>query len=95
MNIPKLLLSVCLFVAVSSIFAQPAKKSKEQAKYQSAYDSKTLSPKDNPNLLPNNRWINPTGTQVYFGNPALENHALDVALSPTKSGWLLKVGMKW
>jgi len=91
MNIPKLFLSVSLFLAVATIFAQSAKKSKEQAKYQSAYDSKTLSPKDNPNLLPNNRWINPAGTQVYFGNPALENHALDVALSPDEK-WVAVEG---
>jgi len=91
MNIPKLFLSVCLFLAVATLFAQPAKKSKEQAKYDTSYETKTLSPKENPNLLSNNRWITPAGTQVYFGNPDLENHALDVALSPDEK-WVAVEG---
>jgi len=91
MNIPKLILSVCLFLAVATMFAQPAKKSKEQAKYDSSYETKTLSPKDNPSLLSNNRWISPAGTQVYFGNPDLENHAMDVALSPDEK-WVAVEG---
>jgi YVTN family beta-propeller protein len=33
-------------------------------------------------LLPWNRLILPAGLQVYFGNNALENHAMDAALSP-------------
>lgn len=32
--------------------------------------------------LPYNRMIQPAGIQIIFGNEALENHALDVALSP-------------
>ena len=91
MNSLKLLLLVSLLMAASSIFAQSVKKSKGQAQYQSAYDTQTLSPKDYPNLLPNNRWIHPAGTQVYFGNPALENHALDVALSPDEK-WVAVEG---
>jgi len=91
MNNPKLFLSVGLFFAVAILFAQPAKKSKEQAKYDTSYETKTLSPKDNPNLLSNNRWINPTGIQVYFGNPDLENHAMDVALSPDEK-WVAVEG---
>ena len=82
MNITKLLLLASLLSVSISIVAQPVKKSKEQAKYESAYDYKTLSPTDNPDLLPNNRWIKPAGTRVYFGNPDLENHAMDVVLSP-------------
>ena len=91
MNIPKLILSSSLFLVFTSAFAQPAKKSKEQAKYDSSYETKTLSPKDNPNLLSNNRWITPAGTQVYFGNPDLENHAMDVALSPDEK-WVAVEG---
>ena len=34
--------------------------------------------------MPYNKVLNPAGTQVFFGDPALENHALDVALSPDK-----------
>ena len=33
-------------------------------------------------LLPWNRLIQPAGLQVYFGDKALENHAMDAALSP-------------
>ena len=33
-------------------------------------------------LLPYNRMIQPAGFQVFFGQEALENHALDAALSP-------------
>jgi YVTN family beta-propeller protein len=83
MQIQKLFISVLLLLSVSvSLQAQPKKKNKEQNKYWSSYEDKTLSPTDNPNLLPYNRWIDPAGTQIYFGNPDLENHALDVALSP-------------
>lgn len=32
--------------------------------------------------LPYNRMIQPAGLQVYFGDPTLENHSLDAALSP-------------
>lgn len=91
MNSLKLLLLVSLLIVASSIFAQPAKKSKEQARHESAYDTQTLSPKDYSDVLPNNRWIHPAGTQVYFGNPALENHALDVALSPDEK-WVAVEG---
>lgn len=44
---------------------------------------------DNPRkvLLPYNRFIQPAGTQIYFGDPELENHALDAVLSPDKK-WL-------
>ena len=91
MNTTKLILSVSLFLLVVTTFAQSPKKSKEQAKYDTSYETKTLSPKDNPNLLSNNRWITPAGTQVYFGNPALENHALDVALSPDEK-WVAVEG---
>ena len=39
-----------------------------------------------PNVLtmPYNKVLHPAGTQIFFGDPALENHALDVALSPDK-----------
>ena len=34
--------------------------------------------------MPYNKVLTPAGTQLFFGDPALENHALDVALSPDK-----------
>lgn len=33
-------------------------------------------------LLPYNRFIQPAGLQIFFGDEALENHALDAVLSP-------------
>ena len=50
-------------------------------------EGKVLSPNKLPILLPYNRWIDPAGVQIYFGNPEEENHALDVALSPDEK-WL-------
>ncbi|MCD6332265.1 MAG: bifunctional YncE family protein/alkaline phosphatase family protein, partial [Bacteroidales bacterium] len=41
--------------------------------------------------LPYNRWINPAGKQLFFGNQLLENHALDCALSPDGK-WLAVEG---
>ncbi len=35
-----------------------------------------------PVSMPYNKVLTPAGTQVFFGDSALENHALDVALSP-------------
>jgi len=37
--------------------------------------------------LPYNRFIQPAGTHVFFGDASIENHALDVALSPDRE-WL-------
>ncbi len=82
MNSSKLILFFCTIGVPFFVSSQPVKKTKEQTKYESAYDFKTMSPTDDPNLLPYNRWISPAGTQVYFGNPSQENHAMDVALSP-------------
>jgi YVTN family beta-propeller protein len=89
MNFQRLIISSLLISAISiSLQAQPKRKNKEQLSYLSSYEDKTLSPTDNsPMLLPYNRWIDPAGVQIYFGNPNLENHALDVALSPDEK-WL-------
>jgi len=92
MKTVKFLISIGFAIFIATLtFAQSAKKSKEQAKYESSYDFKTMSPTDNPNLLPYNRWISPAGSQVYFGNKSLENHALDVALSPDEK-WVAVEG---
>jgi hypothetical protein len=88
MHFQKILISTLLISAVSVLlYAQPDKKNKEQARYLSSYEGKTLSPANSPILLPYNRWIDPAGIQIYFGNPEQENHALDVALSPDEK-WL-------
>ncbi len=82
-----ILLSLLILSASVSLNAQQAKKTKGQNKYLSSYDSKTLTPDQTPVLLPYNRWIDPAGSQILFGNKELENHALDVALSPDEK-WL-------
>ncbi|HEY5510741.1 MAG TPA: bifunctional YncE family protein/alkaline phosphatase family protein [Prolixibacteraceae bacterium] len=72
-----------LFAVTFSLQAQ----TKGQKKYLSSYEGKTLTPPQTPVLLPYNRWIDPAGTQLSFGIKELENHAMDVALSPDEK-WL-------
>lgn len=50
--------------------------------YHSAYDDSTLMVKAGPMLLPYNRFIDPAGDIVRFGNPDMENHSLDCCLLP-------------
>src|SRR4030042_5597450 len=55
---------------------------------QSQIVAKTEVKKDLPQIqLPYNRFIQPAGIQIFFGDEALENHSLDVVLSPD-SKWL-------
>jgi DNA-binding beta-propeller fold protein YncE len=92
MHFQKVLITTLLISAVPVwLNAQPDKINKEQAGYMGSYESKTLSPANTPILLPYNRWIDPTGSQIYFGNPDDENHALDVSLSPDEK-WLAVEG---
>jgi YVTN family beta-propeller protein len=84
----QLYLLALLFLTVSfSLQAQ----TKGQTAFMSSYETKTLTPGQGSVLLPYNRWIDPAGTQIYFGNKELENHALDVALSPDGK-WLAVEG---
>jgi YVTN family beta-propeller protein len=53
--------------------------------YFSPWDSHDLSGNTLPVIMPYNRIIDPAGDQIYFGHPELENHALDLALSPDKN----------
>ncbi len=50
--------------------------------YHSSYDDTTLSPDNSSILMPYNRFIDPAGSVIRFGNPSLENHSLDCALLP-------------
>jgi YVTN family beta-propeller protein len=52
---------------------------------QVPYNKIPLRP--NQILLTNDRIIQPAGLQIYFGDKSLENHSLDVALSPDRK-WL-------
>ena len=53
----------------------------QQNPYFSAWDSLYLDDQL-PLMLPYNRIIDPAGTQIYFGDLGLENHAMDCAISP-------------
>jgi YVTN family beta-propeller protein len=50
--------------------------------YHSSYDDTTLTIDNSSILMPYNRFIDPAGKVIRFGNPLLENHSLDCALLP-------------
>jgi len=52
------------------------------SRYHSSYDDTTLTIDNSAILMPYNRFIDPAGTVIRFGDPALENHSLDCALLP-------------
>jgi YVTN family beta-propeller protein len=60
----------------STLFAQ------QGSKYHSAYDDSTLQMQGPITLMPFNRLVLSAGKVVTFGDPRLENHALDFALLP-------------
>lgn len=68
MKMKRITLLVCLFLCLNSLKAQqdPGNSLQEQARI----------------LLPYNRFIQPAGRQIFFGDENLENHAIDAALSP-------------
>uniref|UniRef100_UPI003216C6E3 bifunctional YncE family protein/alkaline phosphatase family protein n=1 Tax=uncultured Draconibacterium sp. TaxID=1573823 RepID=UPI003216C6E3 len=74
-------LSFFLFIALSVISTQ-AQSKKEKDKHLSEYEGQTLTGNQLPVLMPFNRWIDPAGEQVYFGDKEMENHALDCSASP-------------
>jgi len=53
------------------------------------YDDSTLTSEAGPYAMPYNRWIDPAGDVVRFGDPKLENHSLDAVMLP--GGKLLAV----
>ncbi|HWS00899.1 MAG TPA: bifunctional YncE family protein/alkaline phosphatase family protein, partial [Prolixibacteraceae bacterium] len=87
----KIIILLLFLAGTFSVNAQKSKESADQKSYLSDYESKTLDPAQLPVLLPYNRWVDPAGTQITFGNKDLENHALDVALSPDGK-WLAVEG---
>jgi YVTN family beta-propeller protein len=76
------LLFALIIQATSPAPAQNTNREKQQAKHQSSIEKKTLSNNNLPVIMPYNRWIDPAGEQIYFGDSELENHAMDCALSP-------------
>lgn len=57
----------------------------DDASYQSSYDSKTLAVDNSAILMPYNRFVDPAGTVIRFGNPSQENHSLDCVLLPNQN----------
>lgn len=76
------ILSVILFLTSAQAFSQSKRVLKDQKRFRTSYESSTLAGNELPVLMPFNRWIDPAGTQIYFGDKEQENHALDCALSP-------------
>jgi YVTN family beta-propeller protein len=53
--------------------------------YHSSYDDSSLSVANEPVLLPYNRFLNPAGKIVRFGDFELENHSLDCITIPNEN----------
>lgn len=62
--------------------AQNKREKRQQDRHLSEYEELTLEGSNLPVLMPYNRWIDPAGFQLYFGDNQLENHAMDCAASP-------------
>lgn len=78
-------LTFTLILTIYSIFfgySQSRKVTDQQLKYKTSYESSTLSETTLPVAMPYNRWIDPAGEQVYYGDQGDENHALDCVVSP-------------
>lgn len=76
------LLVIVIVLSAFSGQSQNRKEKKEQKKYLGSYEKQTLNDSQLPLMMPYNRWIDPAGEQIYFGDTELENHALDCAVSP-------------
>ncbi|HEY1870490.1 MAG TPA: phosphoesterase, partial [Chitinophagaceae bacterium] len=53
--------------------------------YHSFYDDSSLSVANDPVLLPYNRFLNPAGKIIRFGDIGLENHSLDCITIPNEN----------
>src|SRR5215217_7932951 len=54
----------------------------KEGAYHSSYDDTTLAIDNKSVLMPYNRFMDPAGTVIRFGNPRLENHSLDCVMLP-------------
>jgi YVTN family beta-propeller protein len=80
-------LSLLLCICVLAFAKGPKHKhtkdiDQEETAYHSPYDDSTLLVRAGPILMPYNRYIDPAGTTVRFGNADKESHALDCVLLP-------------
>ncbi len=82
-NIFKIFLLLILISQIPVSCTGPKMAAKKQkARHLSSYEMQTLADSILPVMMPYNRWIDPAGEQIYFGDKELENHALDCAVSP-------------
>ncbi len=77
-----LILFITLFSACHSFKKDGVQEGNEQTNMHSAYDDSTLTNRVLPVMMPYNRLIDPAGKVISFGDPAFENHSLDVKLIP-------------
>jgi len=73
----KLLFFILPLVSISLFGCQPGIKSHTDTAVHTQTADTVLS-------MPYNKILKPAGSQLFFGDSALENHALDVALSPDR-----------
>ena len=80
-NVLKYIIAVCVtgFFSCSSSHIYKTSVTTDSS-YHSSYDDTTLTVDNSTILMPYNRFIDPAGTVIHFGDPALENHSLDCAL---------------
>jgi hypothetical protein len=79
----KISVVICLFCFASCRSSRVYKSSVlTRESYHSSYDDTTLSVVNSSILMPYNRFIDPAGKIICFGNPAFENHSLDCGLLP-------------
>jgi YVTN family beta-propeller protein len=71
----KILFSVLPLLSILLFGCQSVFNESDQANTQTQKGDSALT-------MPYNKVLSPAGTQLFFGDSALENHALDVALSP-------------
>ena len=76
-----LLICICILTFAKGPKDKPA-KDKNASSYHSRFDDSTLLARVGPILMPYNRYIDPVGTVVRFGNPDKECHALDCVMLP-------------
>jgi len=72
-----------LLIAIPSIlFSLGTLLAQQSSPYRMTYDDSTLQQQSQYTLMPFNRLIQSAGAVVTFGDPQLENHALDLAILP-------------
>ncbi len=82
-NLFRIAFLLILITQLSSSCTGPKMAGKKQkALHLSSYEMQTLADSILPVMMPYNRWIDPAGQQIYFGDKENENHALDCAVSP-------------